>query len=199
MAGELRGKLFTAFTGRGADVSGKTGGDVKGMLLAVGGSSARTRSGIDLTKAAERLGLSRRTLERWVKTADTGQGQRPSPQHAKTLATKARQAATTKAGRKAAMAGSTLRRSIASRGARVEITGDQGPHAAGRDYMRYRTTMLELDPQDAEAMMDAWENGGEKGFMSWASNHWDQDYLADWRFGDVDDVGIQRPHGGEWR
>lgn len=198
MADDLRNKLFTAITGRKADVSGKAGGDLKGMLLAVGGSSARTRSGIDLTKAASKLGLSRRTVERWVKAADTGQGQRPSPKHAKSLATKARQAATTKAGRKAALAGSTLRKSIASRGARISITGNQGPRAAGVDYLRFRTTMLELDPEDAAAMMNAWENGGEKGFVSWATNHWDRDYLADWRFDDVDGIDIERPHGGKW-
>ena len=199
MAGDLRNRLFAALTGRDADVSGKPGGDLKGMLLAVGGSSTRTRSGIDLTRAAGRLGLSRRTLERWVKTTETGEGQRPSPAHAKSLAKKARQAATTKAGRKAALAGSTLRRSITARGARISISGDQGPRAAGRDYIRYRTTMLELDPGDAEAMMNAWENGGEKGFMSWATTHWDQDYLADWKFGEVDGIDVERPDGGRWR
>src|SRR5450759_5645794 len=74
----LRGKLFTALTGNSeADVTGK--GDVRGMLMAVGGSSSKTKSGIDLTKAAAKLGVSRRTVERWVKTAATGQGQRPSP------------------------------------------------------------------------------------------------------------------------
>ena len=98
---DLRTSLFSMLTGRQADVSGQVGGDVRGMLMAVGGASSRTKSGIDLTRAAGKLGVSRRTVERWVKTAQTGSGQRPSSQHAKTLATKARQAATTKAGRKA--------------------------------------------------------------------------------------------------
>lgn len=195
----LRGKLFSALTGRDADVSGQTDGDLRGMLMAIGGASRRTKSGIDLTKAAQGLGVSRRTVERWVKTAQTGTGQRPSPKHAKSLATKARQAATTKAGRRAALAGSTLRQSIASRGARLSITGPQGPRAAGRDYMRNRTTQLELDPTDAEAMMNAWENGGEKGFMSWATGHWGNEYLDDWKFEAVDDLDIERPYGGGWR
>ena len=39
---DLRGKLFTALTGRDADVSGQTGGDLRGMLMAVGGASRRT-------------------------------------------------------------------------------------------------------------------------------------------------------------
>ena len=196
---DLRGKLFTALTGRDADVSGQAGGDLRGMLMAVGGASRRTKSGIDLTKAAKSLGVSRRTVERWVKTEQTGTGQRPSAQHAKSLATKARQAATTKAGRRAALAGSSMRQAIASRGARLSITGLQGPHAAGRDYMRNRTTQLELDPADAEAMMDAWENGGEKGFMTWATGHWGNEYLDDWKFDAVDAIDIERPYGGGWR
>lgn len=194
---DLRGMLFTALTGRQADVSGKPDGDLRGMLRAVGGASTRTKSGINLTAAAGRLGVSRRTVERWVKAADTGAGQRPSPSHAKSLATKARQAATTKAGRKAALAGSKLRQSVTSRGARISITGEQGPHT--KDYMRNRTTQLDLDPDDAAAMIEAWENGGDKGFMSWASNHWGQDYLDDWQFGELDAVEIEMPYGGQWR
>lgn len=195
---DLRTTLFAALTGRQADVSGKPGGDVRGMLMAVGGASTRTKSGIDLTAAAGKLGVSRRTVERWVKTAQTGAGQRPSATHAKTLSSKARQAATTKAGRKAALAGSAARQA-ASRGARLSITGFQGPHAAGKDYMRLRTTQVELDPADAEAMLNAWENGGEKGFMSWATNLWGNEYLPDWKFDAVDGIDVERPYGGGWR
>lgn len=196
---DLRNTLFSILTGRQADVSGSASGDVRGMLMAVGGTSNRTKSGIDLTKAASKLGVSRRTVERWVKSAQTGAGQRPSPQHAKALASKARQAATTKAGRKAALAGSPLRQAITSRGARVSIDGLQGPHAAGKDYIRKRVTQVYLDPADAHAMMNAWETGGEKGFMSWATTFWDTEYLNDWTFDSVDGVTIERPHGGAWR
>ena len=196
---DLRNTLFSILTGRQADVSGNASGDVRGMLMAVGGTSNRTKSGIDLTRAASKLGVSRRTVERWVKSAQTGAGQRPSAQHAKALASKARQAATTKAGRKAALAGSPLRQAITSRGARVSIDGLQGPHAAGKDYIRKRVTQVYLDPADAHAMMNAWETGGEKGFMSWASTVWDTEYLNDWKFDSVDGVTIERPHGGAWR
>lgn len=169
------------------------------MLLAVGGPSSRTRSGIDLTKAAQSIGVSRRTVERWIRAAETGTGQRPSPSHAQALARKARQAATTKAGRRAALAGSTLRQAVVARGARLSITGLQGPRAAGRDYLRRRTTQLDLDPADAEAMMDAWEAGGDKGFMDWATQHWGNEYLDDWQFGGVDSIDVERPYGGRWR
>ena len=92
---DLRGKVFAALTGRHADVSGRTDGDIPGMLLAVGGPSSKTKSGIDLTKAAKALGVSRRTVERWVKTAKTGVGQRPSSPRAHILAPKSREAAAT--------------------------------------------------------------------------------------------------------
>jgi hypothetical protein len=93
-----------------------------------------------------------------------------------------------------------MRQAIANRGARLSITGlSKGPHAAGRDYMRNRTTQLELDPAEAEAMMNAWENGGEKGFMAWATGHWGNEYLDDWKFDAVDGIDIERPYGGGWR
>lgn len=194
---EVRGKIFAALTGRQADVSGRADGDLAGMLMAVGGPSSRTKSGIDLTKAAKSLGVSRRTVERWVRTQQTGTGQRPSKHHAQSLARKSRQAATTKAGRKAALDASPLGRSIAARGARISISAVQGPHE--RSYMRRRTTQLDLDPGDAQAMLDAWENGGDKGFLGWATDQWGQEYLDDWRFGDIDTVDIERPYGGAWR
>lgn len=195
----LRETLFTVLTGRQGDVSGDPSGDVRGMLLAVGGSSSRTQSGIDLTRAASTLGVSRRTVERWVRAAQTGAGQRPSSGNATALATRARQAATTRAGRRAALAGSAMRQSISSRGARVSIDGIQGPYRAGKDYQRKRLTTLDLDPADAEAMMAAWENGGEKGFMAWASGHWSAEYLPDWQFGSVTNLDVEDLSGGRWR
>lgn len=194
MAQGQRGKVFTALTGLAADVTGQPAGDLRGMLLAIGGASNRTRSGIDLTKAAQALGVSRRTLERWVRTEETGTGPRASAQHAQALARKARQAATTKAGRRAALAGSTLPQAVASRGARLSITATQGPHT--RDYMRRRTTQLDLDPADAQAMLAAYESGGDKAFMAWATGHWGQEYLDDWRFGEIDEITVERPYGG---
>lgn len=47
--------------------------------------------------------------------------------------------------------------------------------------------------------MNAWETGGEKGFMSWATTFWDTEYLNDWTFDSVDGVTIEVPHGGAWR
>lgn len=195
----LRGKIFSALTRSDADVSGSATGDLRGMLLAVGGSSARTRSGIDLTQAAHKLGVSRRTVERWYKTSQTGQGQRPSARHAKELTRKSRQAASTKTGRKAALGRAASVKAITSRGGRISLKGLQGPRAHGKEYMRFRTTELDLSPEQAQAMLDAWEAGGEKGFMDWAGRQWDADYLPDWKFEQLDSIDVRYQHGGGWR
>lgn len=202
MAG-LRGMIFTVLTGEDADVDGKADGDVHGMLLAVGGSG-KTKSGINLTKAAAKLGVSRRTVERWVQSANTGTGQRPSAGHAKELAKKSRQAATTIAGRREALQASSIAKAITRRGARIAIEGLQGPVVNGKDYRRFRTTMVELDPVTAQAMLDAWVAGGDKGYMAWATGFWggteaeDANYLPDWAFGELSSIELQQPYGGRW-
>ena len=191
---DLRGILFNAFTGRQADVSGDAEGDLRGMLMAVGGPSSRTKSGIDINKAAAALGVAGDTVRRWVRTAQTGTGQRPAPANAAALAKQSRQAATTKAGRRNARAGAATPNT--SRGVRIAINGFQGPLAMGREYITKRTTTLDLSPADAEAMLTAWENGGEKGFLSWASGHWDQEYLNDWTFPNILEVEVDPKTGG---
>ena len=51
---QLRGTLFTGLTGRTDTNPGVDPDDILGMLRTVGGRSTRTRSGIDLTRAAAR-------------------------------------------------------------------------------------------------------------------------------------------------
>lgn len=185
----LRGRVFQALTGQaGADVSGAANGDLLGQLRAIGGSSARTRSGIDLTRAATRLGVSRRTVERWVTNATTGGGRRPSPTSARTIASRARSAATSRRGRRDAV--QATRRQAAQRGARLAIRGRQGPTRAGKGYIRDRTTIQDLTPDQAAALFDAYERGGEQGFLDWATNYWDANYLEDWGFETVDGVDV---------
>lgn len=187
----LRGRLFAAVTGRGGDVSGSTSGDLRAQLLVIGGASTRTRSGINLTAAAQQLGVSRRTAERWVQSATTGRGQRPSPASARAIARRSRQAASTKAGRRASLAGSQTQRLARTRGITLAVTGTQGPGGHGKDYSRFRRTVQKLSPEDAQAALDAWVDGGEQGFMAWTTDRWsgseDEDgvytgYLEGWEF-----------------
>ena len=151
------------------------------MLMAVGGpvvkNSIRDRPDQgrqvprSVTPHRRAMGQDRRRPEA---------GQRPSAAHATTLATKARQAATTKS-RAARLTGhlddSPGGRS--TRGARLSITGMQGPTRPGRGYMRLAPPSSTWTRR-RRSHDDAWEAGGDKGFMSWATGYWGQEYVDDW-------------------
>lgn len=186
--GKLAGLVHRALmAGRGGDVAGRPDGDIRGMLLAAGGPSSKTRSGINLTRAAEKLNVSRRTVERWVKTADTGAGQRPSPANLKRLAKAARQAVSTKAGRAQGAAAVTRRH---PRGTWISVTAFQGPDDSEGEHMRDRRTTIELTPEDLQALRDAWTSQGEAGVKQWLTETFDDHYLPGWKFGDIDDIGF---------
>src|SRR5690606_10238966 len=172
-----------------ADVSGK-GQDVVGMLLAVGGRSTKTKSGIDLGAAAKRLGVTPRTVQRWLAGAGIAGGPGPSAANTKKLVTASRQASSTKRGRAAALARSAARQRLAG-GAKLKFDGKQGPHSLEPPYGRDRITELTLDPDHVEAMLNAWEDGGEAGFMSWAADFWDENYKDDWKFGGDGEIDVQ--------
>lgn len=195
LSSTLATKAFTLFTGRAGDISGLPGGALLGQLRAIGGASARTISGIDLTRAAAGLGVSRRTVERWVARERTGVGQRPSPRHAAALAARSRSMATTRAGRVSAMAGTERVASLA-RGAKLTVSAVQGPRSV--EYMRPRTVSVMLDPDQASAMADAWQGGGQRGLMRWTVGHFRQEYTDGWRFGDVDSLDVQPTGGQRW-
>src|SRR5664279_1619399 len=88
----LRSLLFASLTGREGDVSGQPTGDVPAMLTAAYGPGPR--GGVHTRAAAADLGVSQRTVQRWV-AGEGHQRNRPAPEHLRTLARKARQAATT--------------------------------------------------------------------------------------------------------
>lgn len=190
MAGDLRTTVFEALTGkRSGDLTGH--GDVLAQLLTIGGESSRTKSGIDLTRAAKRLRCSRRTVERWVHAAETGTGQHPSKALGDKLARQARQTATTKRGRKAAMR--AARRGVGPAGKRLTISGLQGPRRAGTDYARQRDIVLTLTPDQAQEMFDAYEEGGEQGWLDWAQQWSDENYLDQWQILDVSGLTVDNP------
>ena len=187
---QRRSVVHAGLTGRPGDVTGT--GDLRDMLLSVGGASTRTRSGIDLTTAATKLGVTRRTVERWLRGAGR------SPEHNKALVRAARQTATTRAGRRAAMA--RVRSAISgAQSVRLSVSGNQGPVAQGTTYTRKRTTALHLSQQDAAAMLDAYERRGDAAFQDWATQHWDRNYLDDWSFDSFDSVTIEISDGRTWR
>lgn len=187
---DLRSTLFAALSGRtGADASGRTTGDVRGMLLAAYGEGRR--GGVNTRAAAQDLGVSQRTVQRWL-AAPGRQRSRPSAGHLRSLATRARQAATTRRGRQAAIA--QARKSSMSRyGAKLVVRGDQGPTAQGRQYRRHRKIDLVLDPDAVEAMWSAYEQSGDRGVVSWLESYADQQYVANWGFDSITGLELGDP------
>lgn len=171
---QLRGQFFTALTGR----TGAVGGGLVDQLSAAFGPGTRGAR-VNTRSAAKALGVSTRTVQRWVAGAS-----KPKPVNAQAVRKRARQAATTKAGRKSAMA--AVRGDRASKfGARLRITGTQGP----RDYERSkRTSNLDLDPEMVNQMRDAYEAGGEKAMVEWATGGLDQNYVSDWNIVGIEDI-----------
>lgn len=195
--GRLRNTVFGALTGIPGDVSGDRGGQLRDMLMAIGGP-ARTKSGINLTEVAKELGVTRRTVERWVTTDGTERG-KPKPATLAAVAKKSRQAATTQQGRAKALgrmrggagAGSGGA-AIATYGAKLTVRAHQGVVAGGREYLRDRTIALALDPDAVEAMNAAYAQGGDKAFLAWAENHADATYAAGWGIDRIDSLDLGR-------
>lgn len=193
----LRNTVFGALTGISGDVSGDRGGNLRDMLMAIGGP-ARTKSGINLTEVAKELGVTRRTVERWVTTDGSERG-KPKAVTLVAVATKSRQAATTQRGRAKAlgrMRGGTGAGSggaaISTYGAKLTVRAHQGVVAGGREYLRDRTISMALDPEAVEAMQAAYAQGGDKAFLAWAENHADMTYAAGWGIDRIDSLDLGR-------
>lgn len=194
-----RSSLFQGLTGRrGADVSGKAGTtpDMRGMLLAAYGPG--TRGGVNTAAAARDLGVSRRTVERWVAAEGRQRISKPKTETLSKLTTKSRQAATTQQGRRTAIKAvreSKQGKSIAKYGARVQIKGRQGVAGGGGFYIRNRSIQIPPDqsgmsPSDVESMWSAYERGGDKALSKWLSGYASDRYVDGWTFESIDNISI---------
>jgi hypothetical protein len=172
---QLRSRLFASLTGNQGDVSGEVGGDVRGQLLAAYGTGAR--GGLNTRAAAKDLGVSQRSVQRWVRGEN-----RPSGTHQQALAKRSRQAATTRAGRRRSLSHARQRRETRY-GGRVSVSGDQGP--IGEEYHRPRTVSQALDPDAILDMYAAYEAGGDKGLVSWIEGYFSEHYVDEWDIGSI--------------
>lgn len=183
--------LFARLTGtsRDVDVSG-TGDNITGMLMAVGGESKRSSSGINITAAARKLGVHPTTVRRWIKGAqgEVG-GSKPRGDHLKSLRRKSKQTTSTKAGR--AQVAAAARARYAGQHLKLQITGRQGIAAGGASYLRHTTTEQDLDPEQFERLINAYEAGGDKAVAAEITRIWQGDdtrygYHEDWGFESMD-------------
>lgn len=186
-----RGLFFTALSGRrDADVSGTSRGDLRGMLLAAFGPSRRDPARPDTRAAADALGVTPRTVQRWLAAPGRERIVTPRGPIMARIAAASRAAATTKRGRAAAIA-ATRASNIAKHGLRVTIHGVQGPRPDSVGGVRDRKAAMRLSPEHANAFFDAYESGGENGALGWLAGHSEEVYGIDgWFFGDVKGVDL---------
>lgn len=182
-----RQTYFRAISGRHeADVSNQA--SAKGMLVAAFGRGARGAA-VNAKAAAAKLGVAASTVRRWA----SGK-QSPTPAHLAALKTESQKAATTKTGRKAAtdaFRASAHGRSALSGGTSLWISGNQGPGGNVSDeYTKDRTIRQSIDVDDVQAMLRAYEDGGDQGLHAWMTQVAGDKYLADWGFISIDDFGF---------
>lgn len=182
----LRQTLFGALTGQPGDVTGRPDGDLRSQLQAAFGPGRRPGS-VNTTAAAQALGVSQRTVQRWLAGRHGAK-----PEYRKAIAGRARQAASTQRGRRAAVA-AARRGPLVRNGAQLRISGQQGP-AADRKYRRPRSIDLGLDPQDVDALLTAYERGGDKGAVAWIEGHADAVYVDDWMFDSISNLELRDPY-----
>jgi hypothetical protein len=183
--------MFRALTGNShADVGGK---DVAGMLRTVYGTTRRGEFAVDTREAAQHLGVSQRTVQRWLKNTHA-----PKPDHLKDIQTRSRQAVTTKRGRARAIKRATTGINAVARakGASIKITGDQGPHGGGisglRDTptARYRSTSRNLNPVEYQQLLDAYAEGGDPAAQEFLQTIWSVKYVDGWTFNSIQSMNL---------
>jgi riboflavin biosynthesis pyrimidine reductase len=143
--------------------------------------------------AAERLGVSRRTLRAW---ANPNRARRTTPSRAN----RARLAAEhdTPEVRRATAPKRRMDR-FRRNGMRVAFTGIAGPRAEGKDYVRLRTITTNLPPDAAAAIMDAYlEGGGEAAQAAFREAMREHYHEADWIFREPSEFRFDDPEEQWW-
>ncbi|GAB4590026.1 terminal protein [Nocardia sp. IFM 10818] len=196
-----RSPMFEGLTGRsGSDVTGNASAtpDLRGMLRAAYGPGPR--SDVNTAAAAKGLGVSKRTVERWLaKPSAASKISKPKADTMAKLTKASRQSATTKAGRQRAM--KTMRDSaegkrLAKHGGRIRVTGVQGVQGNTSYYVRYRSvafppTQAGMSPDDIAALQDAYVQGGDKGASEWLTQYARENYTSGWSFESIDSIGFE--------
>ncbi|MFR9806450.1 hypothetical protein ACL02T_29800 [Pseudonocardia sp. RS010] len=147
--------------------------------------------------AAERLGVSPRTLRTWV---HPDRSKRRSPSKANRGRIGAEH--DSRDVRRATAPRRRMNR-LGRKGIRVKFTGNAGPVAMGKDYRRLRSITADLPPEAAEAIMNAYVEdgtaGAEAAFRDAMREHY---HDADWQFSDPQEFqfGDSALYGdeGEW-
>ncbi len=190
-----RNTLFQAISWLGSDTSASTGGGQEShtaRLLRTLYSTTRTVStpggvkkqvvtAISTSDAAKALGVSQRTVQRWIKGDHN-----PSKAIMQKLTTKARQAVTTKKGRAQVARRAKANQRIPSTGVKVQISAFQGP----RNYYRDRTVAQTLSPEDYEGFRAAWAMGGDQAARDYLVAVMRDQYMDEWTISHISNLRI---------
>jgi len=131
------------------------------------------------------------TVRRWA--AGT---QNPSPGRLAAIRQAARRTTTTKRGRRGATADfrTSAQGSQALRGgSKIWVSGEQGVGGYEQGYARDRRVATDISPSEIEAMLRAYEDGGDSGLRDWMREFFDDKYVDGWDFVTIDDFGIGTP------
>lgn len=166
------------------------GSSMRGMLQAVFGRGPRGGA-VNARAAAQSLGVSQGTVRRWA--AGT---QQPSPGRLASIRAAARRVTTTKRGRRGATAdfrSSAQGRQALRTGSKIWVSGEQGVGGYDQGYARDRRVANDISPEEIEALLRAYEDGGDEGLRRWMKEFFDDKYVAGWDFVTIDDFGIGTP------
>lgn len=166
------------------------GNSMRGMLQAVFGRGPRGGA-VNARAAAQSLGVSQGTVRRWA--AGT---QQPSKGRLASIRAAARRITTTKRGRRGTTAdfrSSTQGRQALRTGSKIWVSGEQGVGGYDQGYGRDRRVANDISPEEIEALLRAYEDGGDEGLRKWMKEFFDDKYVAGWDFVTIDDFGIGTP------
>lgn len=185
----LTNRVFQRLTGR-TDADSSEGDSVRGMLEAAFGRGPRGGA-VNATEAAKRLGVSPGTVRRWA--AGT---QKPAGDKLSGIRKAARQASSTKRGRRNATKDFRTSATGAQAlrvGTKLWISGQQGVGGYSQGYARDRRVTVDVNPDDVGALLAAYEEGGDAGAREWMRTFLDVNYVAGWDFVTIDDFGFGNP------
>lgn len=147
------------------------------LLEIIGGTSKRTKSGVNTAAAAKRLGVSPGTVRRW---ANNPEAHPNAATQAKMLAT-ARRMTNTKRGRTSAMR-EIRAHQVFDRPMTLDITAMQGPAGSATkgapvsDYLRDRRTHFDITAEEANQLLDLYQDSGPDAVHDWVNDMLSQRY-----------------------
>lgn len=150
---------------------------------------------ISTAEAAKALGVSQRTVQRWLKGVHN-----PKQTVMDTLKKKARQAVTTKRGRQQMVRRARANQKISGSWVKVAVSGQQGPNDAwDPHYGRDRTIQQKITPEEYENFRNAWAMGGDVAAREYLEAVLSARYVDDWKIGRITSMSVNGVDAGDDR